>query len=240
MPQRRAAAPAGRVHRGFGAPLGNPAAATARAVPNALSLGCLGLGFLAALEAGTARDASALRLLALAALADALAGRAAQGLRQNTPLGAELDSLAGLVVWGVATALLAYSLVLAPWGGWGLLVAGTIALTAAWRLCRGDLQNNRAWYEGLPLGASGMVLVSGCALGLPFPSLAVLVLLFSVLQLSKLRYPRFRTHWAWLVPVFLSTVLAALGWVWGWVLPGATALGYALFAPWFASAPAKA
>ncbi|MGH7441164.1 MAG: CDP-alcohol phosphatidyltransferase family protein [bacterium] len=201
-------------------------------LPNVLSLGCLGLGFLAALAAGRGDAEQCVRLLALAALADALAGRAAQGLRQGTLLGAELDSLASMVVWGVAAALLAYNRGLEDLGFLGFFEPGFIAVVAAWRLCRGDLQNGRSYYEGLPISVAGLILVASCALGISAYGLAVLAALLAVLQLAPLRYPRYGISWLWMLPVFVSVAVAALGWRPGWILPLFTAVAYALAGPW--------
>jgi CDP-diacylglycerol--serine O-phosphatidyltransferase len=200
-------------------------------IPNGLTLAGLALGFLASLAAGKGDLDQALSLLAMAAMADALAGWAAQGLRLATPIGAELDSLASLVVWGVAVALLAYAQCLQGLGPLGLGLAGLAAVSAAWRLCRGDGQNARERYEGLPLPAAGAVLAAALALGCPAPWLALLVAVLAVAQVGPWSYPRIRPGLIWFLPVFLSLGAAAVGWRPGWALPGVVAAGYAVFAP---------
>jgi CDP-diacylglycerol---serine O-phosphatidyltransferase len=134
-----------------------------RFTANALTLACLGLGFLAALAAGRGELDGALSLLALAGLADTLAGRAAHGWNLESEIGAELDSLASLMAWGVAASMLAYSAALAPLGPWGMALAGWAALAAAWRLCKGDVQEGRSHHEGLPLPAAGVPLAAAAA-----------------------------------------------------------------------------
>lgn len=212
----------------------------ARALPNALSLACLGLGFLAVLDAGSGKVEPCLRLLAFAALADALAGRAAQGLRHDTPLGAELDALATLLVWGLAAALLAYARGLSGLGPAGLALAGLVAVAAAWRLCKGDLQRGRGRYDGLPPSVAGLMLVAACGLGCPAWGLEALIAGAALLQLAPIAYPRLGAGWVWLVPVFLSVALAALGLRWGWALPELAALAYAAAAPFSVKKPVPA
>ena len=79
-------------------------------LPNAITLCSLNLGAFATLRA-VRPDASGLRDAALAilaaALCDGLDGRVARALKEANALGAELDSLADLVSFGIAPAALA-------------------------------------------------------------------------------------------------------------------------------------
>lgn len=199
-------------------------------LPNGLTLACLGLGFLASLAAGKGETGPALSLLAVAAVADGLAGRAAHGWRLSTAIGAELDSLASVLVWGVATALLMHHQTLADLGAGGDALAGLVAVSAAWRLCKGDVQTGAKVYQGLPLTAAGVVLVAAVAFDLPAWALAGLCLGLSAALLAPLPYPRVTAKLVWVAPLFLSLGAAAFGWRAGWALPGLCALAYALFA----------
>lgn len=111
-------------------------------------------------------------LLVLAAVFDALDGRLARITRGATSLGAELDSLADLVSFGVVPAMLARTLVLLQGPEYGiqmhprLLVVAPIlyALCAALRLARFNLQQQ----EEDGGGHDGFVgLPSPAAAGLP-------------------------------------------------------------------------
>jgi len=205
--------------------------ASPRGLPNALTLACLGLGFLAALAAGKGERDNALGLLAVAALADSLAGFSAQGWSLASDLGAELDSLAALMVWGVAPALLAYNNGLDTLGGWGLALAGLTAVSAAWRLCRGDVQGGRDRYQGLPLPVAGLALVSAVAWPLPVPWVAGLILALCGAQLSPWTWPRRPMSRLVAVPLLLSLAFAAAGVNAAWLLPGVAALVWALLVP---------
>jgi len=194
-------------------------------------LACLAFGLLAALAAGRGDSASALSLLALAALADAMAGLSAQGLSLGSDLGAELDSLASLMVWGVATALLLYSQGLAALGPLGLGLAGLLAVSAAWRLCRGDVQTGRTRYQGLPLTVGGLLLVALVAWNAPPGLLAGGLLLVCAAWLSPFSWPKTRLN-RWLaLTLLLGLAAAAGGWRLGWIIPALVAGAWALWAP---------
>jgi CDP-diacylglycerol--serine O-phosphatidyltransferase len=202
-----------------------------RSLPNALTLACLGLGFLAALAAGKGERDNALGLLAVAALADSLAGFSAQGWSLASDLGAELDSLAALMVWGVAPALLAYNNGLDTLGGWGLCLAGLTAVSAAWRLCRGDVQGGRDRYQGLPLPVAGLALVSAVAWPLPLNWIAGLIVALSAAQLSPWSWPRRPMSRLVAVPLLVSLACAAAGLSAAWLLPGVSAVVWAVLIP---------
>jgi CDP-diacylglycerol--serine O-phosphatidyltransferase len=210
-----------------------PVRARPRSTANALTLACLGLAFLAALAAGRGDKHAALSLLALAGLADTLAGRVAHGWELQSEIGAELDSLASLMVWGVATMLLAYSAGLAQLGPWGTALTGLGAISAAWRLCKGDLQQGRSLHEGLPLPAAGALTVAAVAFQAPPVALAYLVLAAAIAQLLPVRYPRPAVPLLLAMPLLLSLGAAAFNWPWGWALPGAAALIWGFAGPFF-------
>lgn len=210
-----------------------PQRARPRSTANALTLACLGLAFLAALAAGRGDLKSALSLLALAGLADTLAGRVAHGWSLTSEIGAELDSLASLMVWGVAAVLLAYSAGLESLGPWGLVLAGVAAISAAWRLCKGDLQQGRSAHEGLPVPAAGAILVAAVAFKAPPAALACLILAGAIAQLLPVRYPRPAVPLVIAAPLLLSLAAAAFNWPWGWALPGAAGLVWGFAGPFF-------
>lgn len=211
-----------------------PLGARPRSTANALTLACLGLGFLATLAAGRGEGATAASLLALAGLADTLAGRVAHGWRLESEIGAELDSLASLMVWGVAPAILAMQAGLDGLGGLGLGLATLSAVAAAWRLCKGDTQAGRSAHEGLPLPAAGAMLVAAIVFQAPPQALGALVLILAVAQLLPLRYPRPAVPLLVALPLLFSLGAAAFRQPWGWALPGLAALAWGLGAPFFA------
>lgn len=110
---------------------------------------------------GDVRDvATAFVLLPLALLCDALDGAVARWRRTSSPLGADLDSLADIVSFGVAPASLGFALGLR--GGWDAVafcffVACGIARLARYNVTAAVLADARGkvrYYEGTPIPTS--------------------------------------------------------------------------------------
>lgn len=111
-----------------------------------------------------ARDAavmwSALALFPIALAADALDGSVARWRRRHSPLGADLDSLADVVSFGVAPAVLGYTLGLR--GGWDgavlvYFVACGISRLARYNVTAAELTGESGkvkYYEGTPIPTS--------------------------------------------------------------------------------------
>jgi CDP-diacylglycerol--serine O-phosphatidyltransferase len=115
---------------------------------------------------------AALVLLPLALVCDALDGAVARWRRRSSPLGADLDSLADIVSFGVAPAALAFALGMR--GGWDsvalcFFVACGISRLARYNVTAAALSDESGkvkYYEGTPIPTSlGLVLVLGIAFG---------------------------------------------------------------------------
>jgi len=167
-------------------------------IPTALTLGNLACGFLAlwALTWPGLPHAQAAwwvgLLVGIGAMLDALDGLAARWLRAASAVGRELDSLADLVTFGVAPAVLVaarqdVSL------GW---LAGIYTLAAAWRLARFNLatptrQTKLAGrFVGLPSPAAALGVVSLSLLPIPPLGHLVAATVLAGLMVSHLRYPK--------------------------------------------------
>ena len=116
---------------------------------------------------------TALVLLPIALVCDALDGAVARWRRKSSPLGADLDSLADIVSFGVAPAALGFALGLR--GGWDAVllcyfVSCGIARLARYNVTAASLSDERGkvkYYEGTPIPSSlGLVLVLGVAFGM--------------------------------------------------------------------------
>lgn len=111
----------------------------------------------------------AIALLPLAALLDFLDGRVARWRQRSSPLGAQLDSLADLVSFGVAPALLGFAVGLrGGWDGVGLVffVACGLSRLARYNVtaaAMADASGKVKYFEGLPIPTS-LVLVLAVAL----------------------------------------------------------------------------
>src|SRR5258705_8816340 len=95
----------------------------------------------------------------LALLADGLSGQLARRRNHASDLGAELDSLACLIAFGVRVMVLAFVRSLKDLGAFGWVLAVGVAVAVALRLSR-DNASNPEWpsYHGLPVPAFGAAL----------------------------------------------------------------------------------
>jgi CDP-diacylglycerol---serine O-phosphatidyltransferase len=173
-------------------------------VPNMLTLGAVLCGLTAIRLAGEGQYHIAMAAIFGAVLLDVADGFAARRLAAETAIGAELDSLADFLNFGVAPAMLLYNRDLYLLGGGGWLVAAMYVVATGLRLARFNVHSRNNWQEpdkkcfsGLPSTGAAMGILSADAvvanLGLQprtVPALvAVLAIAASALMLSKLRVP---------------------------------------------------
>src|ERR1700724_9959 len=126
---------------------------------------------------------TAVAAVIVAAILDGLDGRIARALRGTSRFGAELDSLADFVAFGVAPALILYFWGLHEMKSFGWFAALVFAIAAALRLARFNVMiddpNRPAWHAHF-------------FTGLPAPARAIVGLLPVYLNLSILAVPN--TH----------------------------------------------
>ena len=145
-------------------------------------------------------------------LLDTMDGVAARVLKATSSFGAEFDSMADLVAFGVAPAILVFNLGL-QYGGveidsgqfWVLLIAcGVFVLAGAMRLARFNLTSDvphGGWFTGIPITAAGGGLISSMVLVmikyedvstvLPLHLyLPILMFVLGILMVSKIRFPK--------------------------------------------------
>ncbi|HUW63428.1 MAG TPA: CDP-diacylglycerol--serine O-phosphatidyltransferase [Spirochaetia bacterium] len=166
-------------------------------VPNLVTGGNLVAGVLALAGVEQGRYALAAYLILAAVVLDGLDGKVARLLHISSDFGRELDSLADLVSFCVAPALLFYAGGLAGLGVPGLAAVVMMVLGGALRLARFNMGSPPGHFEGLPTTAAGGIaagfwLLSGW-LGLSVPpgvSAAVLAVL-ALLMVSRIRVPKF-------------------------------------------------
>ncbi len=139
-------------------------AAGIRLLPNAVTVLALCSGLSAVYFALAGHFGLSVAAVGTAALCDALDGRLARLLDASTRIGAELDSLADLVSFGVAPALVIYIWALDGYGfGWA--VALVFAVCMALRLARfntlidveDDVPYAKEFFVGVPAPAAALV-----------------------------------------------------------------------------------
>lgn len=149
-----------------------PARPKSRAIyllPNLLTTGCLFSGFYAIVAAIDGNYERAGFAVFLAMVFDTLDGRVARLTSTESAFGKEYDSLADMVSFGVAPAIVAYQWGVVRlfeyggiWGRLGWLAAFFYAVCAALRLARFNSRvgADKGWFEGLP-SPSAAAVVSG-------------------------------------------------------------------------------
>jgi CDP-diacylglycerol--serine O-phosphatidyltransferase len=130
-------------------------------LPGLLTTGNLLCGFYAIILTLEGRHQWAALALFIGMVLDMLDGKVARLTRTTTQFGVEFDSLADVISFGVAPALLLYSWALQPLGRVGAGAAFLFVICAALRLARFNVLTgvtDRRYFIGLPSpGAAGVV-----------------------------------------------------------------------------------
>jgi CDP-diacylglycerol--serine O-phosphatidyltransferase len=201
-------------------------------IPNsftALSL-LLGLGSIVTTQVGDLEFAA--WLIVWCGLLDTMDGVAARLLKATSSFGAEFDSMADLVSFGVAPGILVFNAGLQIAGVevesgqfWVLLVAcGVFVLAGAMRLARFNLGTDKprtGWFTGIPITAAGGGLISSMILVLirhedvsevlPLHLyLPILMFVLAILMVSRLRFPKAVIRKSMIINVFQFTNIAAI------------------------------
>lgn len=129
-------------------------------------------------------------LIVVAALMDRLDGILARRLQVVTQFGKELDSLADLVSFGVAPALLAYAVSLHIWTLVGLTCVSLYVLSGAYRLARFNVAESQGFFLGLPITVAGAILAFALAITDNPVVILLLCLLLAGAMVSTIRLPK--------------------------------------------------
>jgi CDP-diacylglycerol--serine O-phosphatidyltransferase len=172
-------------------------------LPNLFTTGCLFMGFFAIVSAMGQRFEAAAVAIFIAMIMDSLDGRVARLTNTESDFGAQYDSLADMVSFGLAPSLVMYEWSLSSMGKLGWLAAFIFAAGAALRLARFNTQVGTAgkrYFQGLPSPAAAALLAGMVWVGtdyqlvgvdLRFPAFLV-TLLAGVLMVSNIRYRSFK------------------------------------------------
>jgi CDP-diacylglycerol--serine O-phosphatidyltransferase len=132
-------------------------------IPSLLTLGNMLCGYACVLYTMRGEFATAAPFIGIAFILDGLDGRVARMTGSESKFGLEFDSLADIVSFGLAPAVMAYRWGLTPFGRWGW-AAGFIYLTAAaMRLARFNIQSgttDKRFYVGMPSPAAAGVVAA--------------------------------------------------------------------------------
>ncbi len=162
-------------------------------------------------------------LIALAAVADFFDGLVARLIHAVSNIGAELDSLADLVSFGLAPALVLYNIMLQQGAGHWALVALLLPVFGAIRLARFNVDTNQTTtFTGLPIPANALFWIGFTSWYATYPTplwmVIVLIVALSLLMVCNLRMFSLKMHnlsslkqnWAQYLQVVATVAFLAL------------------------------
>ena len=159
--------------------------------PNMVTSGNLLCGMFSLMLTFDGRFGPAAWLIFFAVIFDGLDGKVARSLGGGSQFGLEYDSLADLVSFGVAPAMMIYVASLRELGGvLGATAACFFALCVALRLARFNVVHVPGPFQGLPSPAGGLFMASFVLAKVPrFPLIMAAVLVFTgFLMVSSIPY----------------------------------------------------
>jgi CDP-diacylglycerol--serine O-phosphatidyltransferase len=173
-------------------------------LPSLFTLGNMFCGYICVVHTLRGDYESAAPFIGFAFVLDALDGRIARMTGSESAFGVEFDSLADVISFGIAPAILTYAWGLSPLGRLGLAAGFLYVSAAAMRLARFNIQTgaglDRRYFVGMPSPpAAGVLAATVYAYpgGLvdyraALPALAV-VLVPAALMVSTIRFRSFKT-----------------------------------------------
>ncbi len=191
-------------------------------LPNLFTTATLFFGFYAILAAMNGKFEAAAMAIFVAMLMDGLDGRVARLTNTQSAFGAEYDSLADMVAFGLSPALVMFSWALSGLGKLGWLAAFIYTAATALRLARFNTQigvSDKRYFQGLPSPSAAAIMAGGVWLGVDYEiagaslswAAAVLTTVVGLLMVSNFRFHSFKEiDFHGKVP-FIAMVLVMLG-----------------------------
>ncbi len=172
-------------------------------LPNLFTTACLFAGFFAIVAAMGGRFEAAAVAVFVAMVMDGLDGRVARLTNTQTEFGAQYDSLADMISFGLAPSLVMYAWALKSLGKLGWLAAFIYAAAAALRLARFNTQvgiADKRYFQGLASPAAAAVVAGAVWLAVDYGQIGsdwripafILTLVTGILMVSNVRYRSFK------------------------------------------------
>jgi len=172
-------------------------------LPNLFTTGNLFCGFWAIISVFQEKFFFAAVAILLASAFDVLDGKVARLSGATSKFGVQYDSLADLVSFGIAPAVLAFSWALRPYGRFGWLAAFLFVVCGALRLARFNIQSTSGeikYFKGLPIPAAASMIALTILLYLRLietgwvKDIVILVMIYvlAFLMVSNIRYFSFK------------------------------------------------
>ena len=192
--------------------------------PNLITTLSLLSGFFSILSSMQGEFYKASLAIFLSAILDGADGRVARMLNAQSPFGEQYDSLADMLAFGVAPAILIYSFALQPLGRVGVACAFIFTACAAFRLARFNVQIgevDKKYFIGLASPLAAILVTSSVMVAIDHSywlsdystlimiSSAVWVVICGLLMVSNLKYYSFKEFDKKKVP-FVALIAAVL------------------------------
>jgi len=172
-------------------------------LPNLLTTGNLLCGFWAIISVFQEQYYYAAVAILLASVFDAFDGKVAKLSGATSKFGMQYDSLADLVSFGIAPALLAFSWALRPYGKFGWLAAFTFVACGAIRLARYNVMASAGetkYFKGCPIPVAAAMIALTILLYLRLVEtgwikdvvILVMIYVLAFLMVSNIRYYSFK------------------------------------------------
>lgn len=172
-------------------------------LPNLLTTAGLFSGFFAVVSSMNGHFVSAAVAIFIAMIFDGLDGRVARITNTQSEFGAEYDSMADMVSFGIAPGLVAYNFALSGMGKFGWLAAFVYVAAAALRLARFNTQvgvADKRYFQGLASPAAAGVIASIIWVGTEYQIdgqehgliMGIITIVAGLLMVSNFRYNSFK------------------------------------------------
>lgn len=172
-------------------------------LPNLLTTAGLFSGFYAVVSSMNGKFEAAAIAIFIAMIFDGLDGRVARMTKTQSAFGAEYDSMADIVSFGVAPSLVVYNWALSGLGKFGWLASFLFVACAALRLARFNTQvgvADKNYFQGLATPASAAIVASLVWVGTEYQihgpdygiAIGIITMLLAVLMVSNFRYSSFK------------------------------------------------
>jgi len=170
-------------------------------LPNLFTASSIFVGVLSIVEASKSNFVLASWLILLALIFDGLDGRIARMTNTTSQFGVEFDSLADIISFGIAPAMLLYFFVGHEFGRFGILVSALYVIFGAIRLARFNISTAKTdpnVFIGLPIPTAAVFVSMWILLFHKYTLenysiiLLFLALGVAILMVSNFRYPSFK------------------------------------------------
>lgn len=196
------------------------------ALPNLFTAGSIFLGVMSIMFSSNSNFELACYFILVSMILDGLDGRVARMTHTTSKFGVEFDSLADVVAFGAAPAMLLYFYMGQNYGangeGYKIVVSALFVIFGAIRLARfniGTSESEPNSFVGLPIPSAAVLIVLWILIDIKYNVFAIeykyilLIIAFisGILMVSNIRYPSFKkVKWSLKTFVILLILLAVV------------------------------